>query len=173
MKKVVITILALAMVGYGGYYVWENRHEVLFQGEDPYDVEDEVEVDEDAERILDEEEGFNVDINESEDDEEADEEEEFEGEEEYSTPVVTSENCDNKCEGFSGGELDYCNEICGFSEDDPDRESDDCEDLSDLKRDACFKQKAVDEKDVSICKKISDGALQENCENRVVEEILK
>lgn len=171
MKKPFFIILGLILVAGLSWYGWQNRHKYFFQGDEGYETVDE---DADAEGILEEEDNLNDDVVDGEDLDEEDDEDEFVSEEnEYDAPSITSKNCDNNCQDFSGDELVYCREICGFAEDDPDRKADDCEELKKLERDACYKQKAVDEKDAGVCKKISDPDLRENCENRVLEEVLK
>ena len=170
------------------YFLWQKRHDYFFQGEQPYDVEDESEViqdeefeiiDEEAERILVSQGELDVD-DEAEVNEQKEEKKELDKLElntedhEYESPVVEAENCDNECEEFiDEDEFAYCEEICGFSEDDIDRRSEDCDELDKFERDACYKQQAVNEEDMNICKKIFDAVLEENCERRVLEEILE
>jgi len=89
-------------------------------------------------------------------------------------PDIQSADCENDCANFKNDEnyLKYCREVCG---DRPvvKKESDlQCENLSGLAKDSCWRDLAVSKKDFAICDKISDEKLKRVCKNRVTEEVL-
>lgn len=169
MKKTILTILVCVGLLGAGYYFWMHRYEYFFQGEEPYELNEEDE----------KEDGFeNDDFQESlgdeggwEELEKEDDNDEDDNDVSYDSPTVTKGDCDNSCSDFDNEEdKEYCMEICGLAE---EKETiDSCEELEAVKKDACFKQKAIDNKDQSYCDKIVDEDLQENCRNRVIEELL-
>jgi hypothetical protein len=89
-------------------------------------------------------------------------------------PNVQSANCDNDCAGYkdSADNLKYCQEVCGIRPATPKDSAGQCENLTGLDQDSCWKDLAVSKKDFSFCEKISDAKLQRVCENRVTEEVL-
>ncbi|MEA1925811.1 MAG: hypothetical protein U9M90_01005 [Patescibacteria group bacterium] len=162
-KKFIIILVVILLTG-TGYYFWAHRYDYFFQGDNLFEVQDDVDKKsgEIGEEFDDESEEEDEDINEDEDIAQL-----------YDAPIITPAHCDNKCADFSGeNEKEYCEEICGLTEGRRETATDGCNELKDLKRDVCFKQQAIDEKNQSYCEEISDEALRENCENRVLEEIM-
>lgn len=83
---------------------------------------------------------------------------------------ITKENCDSECAGFSGENLEYCQEVCGIK---PAQENiSECDSMSGLKKDYCFKDLAASKKDFKICDQIQDSNIKTTCKNRIIEEIL-
>lgn len=89
-------------------------------------------------------------------------------------PNIANADCDNNCAQFKGNpdNLTYCQEVCGLRPISPKDSEGQCENLTGLNKDACWRDLAVSKKDISICDKISDSKLQKVCRNRVTEEIL-
>jgi len=88
---------------------------------------------------------------------------------------IDSEDCDEGCDQFEEEEdRQYCREYCGFttSEESTSSSDKDCDSLSDLEKDYCYKNKAISEKNFELCKKITDKKLQESCKNRVTEDLI-
>lgn len=92
---------------------------------------------------------------------------------------VSSQDCNNKCKDFSNSkELEYCREICNISteneksDESAEKNIGNCAGLSDLKKDYCLKDLAIQEKDSEICKKIEDSGIEKTCRNRITEDIL-
>jgi len=84
---------------------------------------------------------------------------------------VDQEDCEDNCEQFEDAEeKKYCQEYCGTTED--VTTADDCEKLTELEKDYCYKNKAIAKKDFSLCKKISDKKLSESCKNQLTESLL-
>lgn len=83
---------------------------------------------------------------------------------------VTKGSCDTECAGFSGTDLEYCQEVCGLK---PAQENiSDCGNLSGLQKDYCLKDLAVSKKDFKICEDIRDDNIKTTCKNRIIEELL-
>jgi len=89
-------------------------------------------------------------------------------------PNVQNTDCDNDCANFkdNADNLKYCQEVCGIRPVAPKDSAGQCENLTGLDQDSCWKDLAVSKKDFSFCEKISDAKLQKVCENRVTEELL-
>ncbi len=89
-------------------------------------------------------------------------------------PDIQSADCDNDCANFKNNEnnLKYCREVCGDRPVAPKESESECEDLTGLEKDSCWRDLAVSKKDFAICDKISDAKLKKVCKNRVTEEIL-
>lgn len=164
MKRSFIIALIVILLAGTGYYLWTHRYDYFFQGDNFFEVQDDV--DEKSEEAGEEYDEFN--------DENGEEDEDINDPDQlYDAPIITPAHCDNKCADLSGeNEKKYCEEICGFTEGRRETATNGCDELKDLKRDICFKQRAIDEKDQSYCEEISDEALRENCKNRVLEEIM-
>lgn len=93
-------------------------------------------------------------------------------EDQYDNPITGDEKvdeCDSECEGLESEELEYCRQICGLAAVKKDGEN--CGDLEGLKKDYCFKDLAVAEKDYEICEKIKDSGIKKTCQNRITEDI--
>jgi hypothetical protein len=89
-------------------------------------------------------------------------------------PDIQSADCDNDCANFKNNENDlkYCREVCGDRPVAPKDSESQCENLSGLEKDSCWRDLAVSKKDFAVCDKISDMKLKKVCKNRVTEEIL-
>lgn len=89
-------------------------------------------------------------------------------------PDVQSADCDNDCAQYkdNADNLRYCQEVCGITPVKPKDSASQCENLSGLDQDTCWRDLAVSKKDFSICDKVSDAKLQKVCRNRVTEEVL-
>jgi hypothetical protein len=89
-------------------------------------------------------------------------------------PDVQRSDCDNNCANFkdSPDNLKYCQEACGDRPVAPKDSESQCESLSGLEKDSCWRDLAVSKKDFSFCDKISDAKLKKVCVNRVTEEML-
>ncbi|MCX6766048.1 MAG: hypothetical protein NT136_03780 [Candidatus Moranbacteria bacterium] len=85
-------------------------------------------------------------------------------------PQIDSEDCDNECAGFEGKNLDYCRQVCGFTE--IKKITDDCQNTNGLEKDYCLKDMAVTKMDFKICDEIKNATVKETCKNRITEEIL-
>ncbi|MEA2007314.1 MAG: hypothetical protein U9O20_04110 [Patescibacteria group bacterium] len=171
MKRFFIVIVILATVSVAAYYVWQGREEFLFQGEESYEVNEEFDEEENGlDNLDDEEEEYKL---KTEEEKKEEEERKLDDLDEEEMSLILASDCDNECEDWEDDkeEFEICQEICGLR-DDSDDSNDDCDDLEDIEADICYRRKAIDEKDFSICKKIDDDSLRKNCENRVTEEIL-
>ncbi len=175
MKKVIGIVLILVLLSAAGYFLWQNRHEVFFRGND-------IELQEKGEK----EKGFfdffsgsgeDTDENDDVDDEEAAVEVEVEDEldalDEEDMANITAADCDNNCEDWKDDDeaLEVCFEICGFNTEE-EEDIGNCEEMEDTEADICFRRKAITEKNDSYCEKIVDDDLRANCRNRVVEELI-
>jgi type II secretory pathway pseudopilin PulG len=89
-------------------------------------------------------------------------------------PDVQSSDCDNNCAQYkdNADNLKYCQEVCGIRPATPKDSESQCENLTGIDRDSCWKDLAVSKKDFSICGKVSDAKLRKVCRNRVTEEVL-
>ena len=85
--------------------------------------------------------------------------------------TIKREDCLNSCKRFSKNpELTYCKESCGLTE--TRKDTSDCADKSDLDKDYCFKDLAIQEQDFKICEKISDKGIKKTCILRITEDLL-
>lgn len=163
----------LVAVGIAAYYGWMKRDDILFQGEENFEVNDETDKSEDELEDVDDDEDEDKPKTEEEKKEE-EKERNLDDLDEDEMDLVSASDCDNECENWDEDEEEFevCQEICGLRDDsaDPDK---DCEILDDTEADICYRREAIDEKDFSLCKKIGDESLRKNCENRVLEEILE
>lgn len=89
-------------------------------------------------------------------------------------PVFENADCANDCARFKDipDGLKYCQEACGDRPVTPKESEGQCESLSGVEKDGCWRDLAVSKKDTDICEKIADAKLKRTCRNRVVEEIL-
>lgn len=175
MKKTIIYIVIAVLLAIGAYYLWQNRHDYFFQGEEPYEVEDQ----EGNGDYKKENGGDDNKENESEEDQDiedgGDEDEtNSSGDQQAGDGLqdILDNHCANRCENKKGtDDYDYCINICGLEESKQYVE-DDCSLIeSRFERDACYKQIAIEEKNAGICDQIEDKRLQKNCRDRVVEEL--
>ncbi|MBM3256209.1 MAG: hypothetical protein FJZ04_01935 [Candidatus Moranbacteria bacterium] len=88
---------------------------------------------------------------------------------------VTSKDCDNDCVRLKDNQerYKYCQEVCGDTVVSKKNSEAECDELSGLEKDYCFRDLAVSKKDSDICAKIGDQKLQSVCRNRVTEELLE
>lgn len=159
-------MILIIVLGGGGYYLWQNRYEYFFQGEQLKIYENEENNPEEAQNNKTENDGDNsADL--SEDQKSPDSN--------VRTSVkISNHDCDEQCENRKGTDsFRYCLEVCGLSDlTEGLDQSDNCDTFSGFDRDVCYKNKAIKEKNDSSCKEISDEQLRESCINRVLEEIL-
>lgn len=165
MKKKVIIILTVVIIGAGACWLWSKRYEYFFKG----NLKEKQELvqpsqsngsnDQDSQPNT----GPLV--------------------EPTNLSAITADDCNQGCESKKNtDQYDYCREICGFNEDatkannndqsSQNEETTDCEALSGINKDVCYKREAIAKKNSEVCKKISDSQLKEGCLNRVVEEIM-
>jgi hypothetical protein len=169
MKKLFFLVLIVLLLG-GGYYLWQHRYNYFFQGKQLETTDSE------ADQPLQEKqenpgETSNQDENKNDHQESTDDDEE----ENYQADIKEDYDCDQKCKNRKNtNTYRYCLEICGLSdlEENSEKQSDDCESLSGLDHDVCWKNKAIKEKNDSACNNINDAQLKKSCVNRVLEEIL-
>lgn len=183
MKKIIIFAVIILVFVAGLYFLWQKRHEYFFQGELENLKEDSETIKKNDNRLesdnADDPEFDDAEIGADEDDEEdgdGDEEEDLNDDvsdeilkESYQEILET--DCGNRCEDKKDtDDHAYCLEICGLR--DGDEDTSNCESLSGLSKDACFKSKAVEEKNYKYCSEIEDDNLRESCKDRVLEEII-
>jgi len=89
-------------------------------------------------------------------------------------PNIVNADCDNNCSKFKDNpdNLKYCQEVCGDRPVSSKESEGQCENLTGLEKDGCWRDLAVSKKDIDFCEKISDSKLKTVCRNRVAEEIL-
>ena len=192
-------VVRLSLVGgvigglvYGMFYLWNNRYEYFFQG-------DEIEIIENFEElsskkgVLDSMDSKGEeDINNDMADEDSDEDDLDTNFEVYDIPEINESDCKDECKSKQNVEIEYkyCREICGLneiskSESDTENndnnqeiaeneiENDECDDIDDsFEEDVCWKKKAIKEKNAKYCDEIYSEALGRVCQDRVLEEIL-
>lgn len=176
MKRTFIIILVLVVLLGAFFYFWSHRYDYFFKGK--IDQRQEESQDKNS---LDSDESI---YSENEDDEEEIDEDEDEVGEDFENGYVyelsdkplseiVAEDCSNGCENQKGEEdYAYCLEICGLKEDKEYSSESECDKMSGLAKDNCFRNLAVSQKNFSFCQKISDDNLKEACKNRVSEEIM-
>ena len=198
MWKIVVRVaIMVGIIGgliYGMFYLWNNRYEYFFQGDEIKTTEDSDELSS-KKGLLDgvDSEG-EEDIN-NIDDEDLDEDSEDDLDtnvEVYNIPVINKSDCDDECKSKQNVEVEYkyCREICGLNEisksesstesddnnqniTDDEIENDECDDIDDsFEEDVCWKKKAIEEKNAKYCDEIYSEALGRVCQDRVLEEIL-
>lgn len=167
MKKIIILILFISLSG-GVYYGWNHRYDYFFKGEtiETGSNKTEAEKTEQKSNLNNSQPDFSNNL------EESSVEKSQEGIELKNKALekIIAEDCKRDCENKKGEEdYQYCLEICGLRE---PSSSDNCEELSGLAKESCYKDKAISEKKFEFCDKISDNNLKEACKNRVSEEII-
>ena len=102
------------------------------------------------------------------------EDEENVAEEKTSYDEITSKDCANECKDFKNNskDLKYCQQVCGLTPIKEETKKGTCDSLSDLEKDYCLKDLAVDKGDFKICDEIEDAGIQKTCRNRITEDIL-
>lgn len=83
---------------------------------------------------------------------------------------ISPSDCDNECASFKEDKLKYCQEVCGLS---VQQSSNNCNNKSNLEKDYCLKNDAIQNKDFKICDQISDSGVKKACKNRVTEDIIE
>jgi cytoskeletal protein RodZ len=84
---------------------------------------------------------------------------------------VTRENCDNNCSTITNvDEKDYCKQVCGLTPTQVTPNS--CDDLTELNKDYCLRDKAVKKNDLSLCNEIQDDGIKKQCYNRISEDFI-
>lgn len=176
MKKVIIAVLLLVIFAVAGYFLWQNRHEIFFRGDD-------IELQENGEKekgffdffsSSDEDTGEDDDVDDDEAAVEVEAEDELDALDEEDMANITAADCENDCEDWKEDDEDFeiCLEICGFNTGEEKENVGNCEEMEDTEADICFRRKAITEKNDSYCEKIVDDDLRANCRNRVVEELI-
>lgn len=180
MKKTLTVIVSLilftVLIFLGIRYFWKNRHEYFFKGDQTFELKDAAREGESPyqgkswnEREEEEGEGS------------AQQTEEIERPpKEYDTPEIENVDCENQCEDYEDEDFDYCQELCGLSEEENlepisegENQENKCEEKKGFEKDSCYKWKAIGEQDSSFCNQISDEDLAESCQNRVIEELFE
>jgi hypothetical protein len=114
---------------------------------------------------------------------------------------ISTEDCNNECQNFKknnlkdteNSDLTYCLQVCGlfYEKDESDEninntgnnstennnleeknEIKNCEDLTNLEQDYCWRDQAIAEKDFSKCEKIQDANIFQQCKNRIMEDFI-
>lgn len=84
---------------------------------------------------------------------------------------IKREDCLDGCKRFSKGkELVYCQQFCGLNK--VQSEVSDCNVLSGLEKDYCFKEQAIKQQDFKICEKIADKGIRRSCSDRLTDDLL-
>jgi len=88
---------------------------------------------------------------------------------------VSKTDCENSCKEFTDPEdLKYCQQICGLTPIKKDiKEKKGCAALSDLEKDYCLKDLAINTKDIQVCTEISDTDVQKTCKNRIAQDLIE
>lgn len=162
MRKLIVIIIILAILGAVSYFVYPIVKERYFTEEAGQETEAGIEIKIKPGEISEEEEQADAVS-----DQPVEEEVELQ-----EIPNISDGDCDNECENYkdSGEKLLYCQEVCGLKK--PKAPADSCDDKSGLEKDYCLKDKAINEQDFEICEKISDATIKKTCQNRIAEELL-
>ena len=85
---------------------------------------------------------------------------------------VTTDDCVSECNNRKENKKEYlyCQQVCGLVEE--DKKYDSCDSLNDLDKDYCLRDKAIKEKDIQMCDDIHDGGIQQQCINRIREDVI-
>lgn len=160
--------MLLAGVIFSGYYLWKNREKYFFQGGEVYQSGNPT-GGQSVDKVDDQNSENSDDV--STNDEESNPTTVGDPEDRIETSEILEKYCGQKCRSISDpADYDYCLEICGLKE---NNNVGDCEGMEEgMERDVCWKNKAINEKNASLCDKIFDGGLKEACQNRVLEDIL-
>ena len=87
-------------------------------------------------------------------------------------------NCDGECEEYKSDAkiYHYCQNICGFipieNHNNNIEDKDSCDNKAGLAKDYCLRDRAVENKDMELCKHIHDKGVREHCEHRIIEDIV-
>lgn len=92
---------------------------------------------------------------------------------------ISRNDCNNECKNYKTIEKNqYCKQVCGLesslvnppnNEEIPEKN---CENLSGLEKDYCWRDQAISETNFEKCKKIQDGNIFKQCKNRITEDII-
>ena len=87
----------------------------------------------------------------------------------------TSKDCNNDCARFECNEENYryCQQVCGDIPIAPKNSSKECDGLSGLEKDYCFKDLAISKKDYQLCGNIQDAKVKKVCRDRITEDLLQ
>ncbi|HRY27852.1 MAG TPA: hypothetical protein P5323_01815 [Candidatus Moranbacteria bacterium] len=185
-NKIIAVIFAAIFISLSvwGFSVFKNRNSSPTDNAEeikqPETQAEEQTQEESADEQADESE---IDTDSSDQDENSDEDldEEFSDDEDTAIEKtnlleISSKDCSNECEDFDDSEeFKYCKEVCGLNSEytgKKDESSNDCDDLSGLKKDYCLKDLAISEKDFAMCKEIEDAGILKVCRNRITEDII-
>jgi hypothetical protein len=84
---------------------------------------------------------------------------------------ILPSDCKNGCKEFDEPEdIQYCKEYCGLVS--TAKTSGDCGKFTDLEKDYCLKDEAIQKRDAQICTQIEDEGIKKSCRNRITEDIL-
>ncbi len=172
--KLILFLIVLAGLAYGGYYLWQNRDTYFFKGGEIETSKQELQ---DKQKVLDND----VVDDEGDDGDDEEDKDKINDNGEYFVPVIHKSDCEDECASRKSVDIEYkyCREICGFNEikdkEDPEinNSEEDCDDIDDsFEEDVCWKEKAIKEKNDKYCDEIYSEALSKVCHNRVLEEIM-
>ncbi len=166
MKKLIVIIIILAILGAVSYIVYPIVKERYFSEEAGQEKES----------------GIDIKIKPGEtsggeeaqpDTESGQPSEEKEDGELQEVPKINESDCENECENYKDNseKLLYCREVCGLKK--PKAPADSCDDKTGLEKDYCLKDKAIGEQNFETCENISDAAIKKTCQNRIAEELLE
>lgn len=96
---------------------------------------------------------------------------------------ISLDDCNNECENYKEvNKLNYCKQVCGListtkSEITKDNKNNqentgDCNNLTGLEKDYCWRDQAITETNFEKCQKIEDGNVFKQCKNRITEDII-
>ncbi len=172
--KLIVFLIVLAGLVYGGYYLWKNRDTYFFKGGEIKTNEQDVQ---NKQKVL----GDDVAGDENDEGSDDEDKDKINDDGEYFVPVIHKSDCKDECASRKSVDIEYkyCREICGFNEikDKEDskinNDEEDCDDIDDsFEEDVCWKEKAIREKNDKYCDEIYSEALSKVCHNRVLEEIM-
>ncbi len=85
---------------------------------------------------------------------------------------VTPPDCARECEPYKYDEkeLAYCKNVCGLSD---DVATNNCDARSGLAKDYCLKDRAVADKNLTLCDSISDDGVKKTCVTRLQQEFIE
>ncbi len=87
---------------------------------------------------------------------------------------ITNYHCSSECKAFANNfqYLEYCQQVCGLS-DEKDVSESDCKKKDDLEKDYCYKDLAIKKLDASYCNQIDDANIFKTCKTRIMQEALE
>ncbi len=85
---------------------------------------------------------------------------------------ITPPDCARECEPYKhdAKELRYCRNACGLSSSDSITH---CDAHNGLPKDYCLKDRAIAQKDITICDEIDDGGIKKTCITRLQQEFIE